>query len=233
MIITILMNFKLSVSLILLFALTLSPIGCATSPETDKPAAKAAIDALAEKNAAVTEQATAKAAMDKAISSDAEKYAAADLDVAKIIWETAEARMKEEKYVEAKQSYVAARAAFDKATATATVEEGKKVAATEANAAVANLEKAWENLKAAANNVKKKIKDKEMRDDWAAFTKTFTEDIKATKQKIVTDPAGAKANIDELMSIIERWNAAFKELLTPPKPKATKSEAKPSKTTKK
>ena len=228
---TLVMNFKLSVLLMIILALTLSPIGCATSPVTDKPAAKAAIDTLAEKYAAVTEQSTTKAAMDTAISSGAEKYAAADLDAAKKIWETAEAQMKEEKYMEAKQSYVTAKAAFDKATAT--VEEGKKVAATEANAAVANLEKAWENLNVIARNAKNKIKDKEMRNDWAAFTKTFTEDIKATKQKIVTDPAGAKANIDELMFIIERWDAAFKELLTPPKPKATKSEAKPSNTLKK
>ncbi len=225
------MNFKLSVLLMIILALTLSPIGCATSPETDKPAAKAAVDALAEKYTAVTEQSTTKAAMDTAISSGAEKYAAADLDAAKKIWETAEAQMKEEKYMEAKQSYVAARAAFDKATAA--VEEGKKLAATEANAAVANLEKAWENLKAAAKNVKKKMKDKEMIDDWAAFTKTFAEDLKATKNKIVSDPAGAKANIGELESIIGRWDSAFKELLAPPKPKATKSEAKPSNTLKK
>jgi len=226
------MNFKLSVSLMIILALTLSSIGCGTAPVTENPATKATIDTSgAEKYAALTEQSTTKASMDTAVSSDAEKYAAADLNAAKKIWETAEARMKEEKYIEAKQSYVAARAAFDKATAA--VEEGKKMSTAEANEAVANLEKAWENLNVIARNAKNKIKDKEMRNDWAAFTKTFTEDIKATRQKIVTDPAGAKANIDELMSIIERWDAAFKELLTPPKPKPTKSGAKPSKTLKK
>ncbi len=230
------MNFNLSVSLITVLLLILASIGCATAPVSENPAAKSVVDipavsSDAEKHAAETEKAAAKAAMDAAVFSGAEKYAAADINAAKKIWETAEARMKEEKFIEAKQNYVSAKSAFHRASAA--VEEGKKVAAAEVNAAVANLEKAWENLKAAANNVRNRMKDKEMRADWEAFTKTFADDMKATKEKIVTDLAGAKENIYELMSIIERWDSTFKELSAAPVPhKATKRKAKPA-TTKK
>lgn len=230
------MNINLSVSLMIILALALAPIGCATAPVTENPSAKAATDnshvsSGAEKYDAEAEKSATKAAMDKAVSSDAEKYAAADMDTAKEIWKTAEAKMKEEKFVEAKQSYFAAKAAFDMATYAA--EGGKKSAVAEASTAVANLEKVWENLKSTAKNVKNKIKDKEMKNDWAAFTKTFTEDIKATKEKIVTDPAGAKSNINELMSIIERWDAAFKGLSAPSTSKTAKPKAKSSNTLKK
>jgi len=231
------MNFKLSMSLLIILVLTLASIGCATAPVTENPGTKAVINTPtlssgADKYAAETEKSATKAAMDTAVSSDAEKYAAADLNAARKIWGNAESQMKDEKYTEAKKSYAAAKAYSDRATAN--VEEGRKMAATEANEAIVNLEKAWENLKAAANNVMKKMKDKEMRDDWAVFTKTFAEDLKAAKEKTVTDPAGAKANIDELMAIIERWDSAFRELSAAPATnKAAKPEAKPTKTKKK
>ena len=226
------MNFKLSVSLLIILALTLASIGCATAPETKAVINTPTLSSGADKYAVETEKAATKAAMDAAVSSDAEKYAAADLNAARKIWEIAESQMKDEKFTEAKKSYAAAKAYFDRATAN--VEEGRKMAAAEANEAIANLEKAWENVKVAANNVKKKMKDKDMRDDWAAFTKTFPDDMKATRDKIVTDPAGAKANVDELMSIIERWDSAFKELSAAPATnKAAKPEAKPTKTKKK
>lgn len=112
--------------------------------------------------------------------------------------------------------------------------EGRKTAVTEANEAAVNLEKAWENLKSTYGNVKNKMKDREMKSDWSAFTKTFPEDLKASKGKIDSDPAGAKANIDELMVIIERWETAFKEITAASlKQKATKAETKPLETLKK
>jgi len=197
--------FKHSVWLMIILALTLVFIGCAKPPEAEKS--------------------TAKAAMDTALSSGADRYAAADLDAAMKIWVVAEAEMKEEKYKEAKQNYVTAKAAFDIAAGNA--EEGKKVATAEANAAVADLEKDWKNLKAAAKKVEKKMKDKKMKEFWVADAKVFEEGLKATKAKIVTDPVSAKANVGELKSIIERWEAAFKKLAAAPsKHKATKKKAK-------
>ena len=88
-------HFKNSVSLIIIFALTLVFIGCAKPPEADKLAAKAS--------------------MDTAVSSGADKYAATDFEAAKKLWDTSETQMTEKKYKEAKQGYVDAKAAFDKA----------------------------------------------------------------------------------------------------------------------
>lgn len=214
-------HFKHSVSWMIIFALTLVSIGCATTSGTDKSADKTAMD-----TAPVAEKYAAKAAMDTAISSGAETYAAADLDAAKKIWDMAEARMKEEKYAEAKQGYMDAQAAFDKATGA--VEEGKKVATAEAKSAIASLERDWKNLKINARGVEKMIKkDKEMKADWAALNKSFPEDLKAIKDKIATDPAGAKVNVAELEAILERWDKAFKELAaTSSKRKTAKKDGK-------
>ncbi|MBN1365661.1 MAG: hypothetical protein JW976_12700 [Syntrophaceae bacterium] len=103
------MDLKHSVSFMIIFAITMVFIGCAKPPE-------------AEKSAAI-------AAMDAAVSSGADEYAVADMGAAKAILETAENQMKEKKYKEAKQGYLAAKAAFDKAAVAA--EEGKKLAAAE------------------------------------------------------------------------------------------------------
>lgn len=202
------MHFRHSISLMIILALTLVFIGCAKPPEAEKSAAKAS--------------------MDTALSSGADKYAAGDLDAAMKIWNAAEAQMKEEKYKEAKQDYVAAMAAFDKAAGA--VEGGKKVAAAEANAAVASLEEDWKNLKTTAKNLAKKMKDKKTKDAWAADTKAFTKGLKATKDKIANDPASAKENIGELKSIIEKWDTAFKKLAaTQSEQKAIKKKVKPTK----
>ena len=205
-------HFKYSVSLMIILVLTLVFIGCAKPPEAEKSAAKAS--------------------MDTAVSSGADKYAAGDLDAAKKIWDAAEAQMKEKKYKEAKQDYLAAKTAFDKAAGA--VEGGKKVAAAEANAAVASLEEDWKNLKTAAKNLAKKMKDKKTRNAWAADSKAFTNGLKAIKDKIANDPASAKDNVGKLKSIIEKWDTAFKKLAaTPSKHKAIKKKPKPTKKKKK
>ena len=205
-------HFRHSVSLMIILALTLVFIGCAKPPEAEKSAAKAS--------------------MDTAVSSGADKYATGDLDAAKKIWDAAEAQMKEKKYKEAKQDYMAAKVAFDKAANA--VEGGKKVAAAEANAAVASLEEDWKNLKTSAKNLTKKMEDKKTKNAWAADTKAFTKGLKATKDKIANDPASAKENVGELKSIIEKWDTAFKKLAaTHLKHKATKKKPKPTKKRKK
>ena len=204
--------FKNSVSLIIIFALTLVFIGCTKPPEAEKSAAKAA--------------------MDTAVSSGADKYAAGDLDAAKKIWGGAESQMKEKNYKEAKQGYEAAKVAFDKAAGAA--EGSKKVAVAEANAVVAGLEEDWKNVKTAAKKLTKKMKDKKQKDAWVADTKAFTDGLKAIKDKIANDPASAKENAGELKSIIEKWDTAFKKLAaTHPKHKATKKKHKPAKKRKK
>jgi len=189
-------RFKFSVSFMMVLALVLVFIGCSKPPEAEPKAAQAAMDA--------------------AVSAGADKYAAADLDAAKKVWEAAEAQVKEKKYKEAKQGYVDAKAAFEKAAGA--VEAGKKAVADEATAALAAVEEAWKGVDAAAKKVEKKLKDK--KEEWTANAKAFGENLKTAKEMVAADAAGAKAKAGELKGVIEKWEAAFKELAAAPEPKA-------------
>ena len=193
-------HLKYSLSLIVFLALALVVIGCAKPPEAEKSAAKTA--------------------MDTAVSAGADKYAAADFEAAKKLWDTAESQMTEKKYKEAKQVYIEAKAAFE--TAAGAAEAGKKKALIdEVNAAVTGLEEGWKNLEGVAQKVAKKMKDK--KDMWDADVKAFAEGLKAAKDRIATDPSGAKTKTGELKAMIDKWDATFKELAAAPaKPEAVK-----------
>ena len=194
-------HFKYSVSCLMVLALALVFIGCAKPPEAEQKAAKAAMDA--------------------AVSAGADKYAAADLDTAKKSYDTAEAQMKDKKYKEAKEGYVAAKAAFEKAAGA--VAAGKKAVADEATAAIAALEESWTGVEAAAKKAEKKMKDQ--KSAWEADAKAFADNLKAAKDMIASDPLGAKAKADELKATIEKWDAAFKEMLAAPaKPEPKKAK---------
>src|SRR5450759_557332 len=170
----------------LVFALAVVFSSCAKPPEADKSAAKAA--------------------MDSAVSAGADKYAATDFEAAKNLWDTSETQMTEKKYKEAKQGYIDAKAAFEKAAGAG--EAGKKAMTDEANAAVASLEEGWKNLEATAKKIEKNMKDK--KDAWTADAKTFAEGLKATKDMVAADPAGAKTKAGELKSILDKWDATLK-----------------------
>jgi hypothetical protein len=149
------------------------------------------------------EQKAAQTAMDAAMSAGADKYAAADLDAAKKVWAAAEAQVKEKKYKEKAAGAVAA---------------GKKAVTDEATAALAAIEAAWKGTEEAAKKVEKKLKDK--KEAWTADAKAFGENLKAAKEMIAADAAGAKAKAGELKGVIEKWEAAFKELAAAPAAKA-------------
>ena len=185
-------NYKYPVSLMIIIALALVFIGCAKPPEAEKSAAKAA--------------------MDTAVSAGADQYAAADFESAKKLWDTSEAQMNEKKYKEAKQGYIDAKAAFEKAVSAAEV--GKKAMIDEANAAVASLEEGWKKLEATSKVLGKKMKDK--KDAWDADAITFVDGLKATKDMIATNPTGAKTKAGELKTIIDNWDATLKELAAAP-----------------
>jgi hypothetical protein len=192
-------HFKYAVSFVMVLALALVFIGCAKPPEAEKSAAKAAMDAAA--------------------AAGADKYAAADFKSAKILLSTAEAKMNAKKYEEAKQDYVNTKATFDKATAA--VAEGKKAMAEKVNTAIAGLEESWKSAQASAKGLKKKIKDK--KEAWEADIKAVDDGFRAVKDMVINDPAGADTKTGELKSIIEKWDAAFKELASAPA-KAAKKE---------
>lgn len=195
-------HLRFSVSLLIVFALTLAFMGCTKPPDVEKQAAKTAMDA--------------------AISAGADKFAIADLNAAKKIWEQAESQMKDKKYKEAKQSYIDAKAAFEKAAGA--VEAGKKTA-DEAKVAMTTIEETWKNLGSMAKKMENKMKDK--KEVWMADAKTFTEGLGKAKEMIDADPAGAKAKLDELKTIADKWNNTFKEMAAAPqKSEATKKEKK-------
>jgi hypothetical protein len=193
---------RLSVSLLIVLGLTLVFMGCAKPPEAEKQAAKGA--------------------MDYAISAGADKYAATDLDAAKKVWDKAESQMNEKKYKEAKQSYIDAKAAFEKA-AEAT-EAGKKVA-DEANATILALQEAWRNLEFTARKMEKKMEGKKK--VWRVDAKTFNEGLGKAKEMIAIDPARAKDILGELKAKVDKWDKTFKEMVAAPaKPKTTKKGKK-------
>ena len=192
---------KLSVLVFVVFALGMLFVGCSKPPEAEKAAAKKAMDA--------------------AISADADKYATADLETAKKLWSIAESQLKEKKYKEAKQNYIDARAAFEKAAAA--VEAGKKAVADQANESLETLEVAWKKLSTTAKKMEKKLKEKKKA--WTINAKAINEGLGKAKEMIAASPAEAKAKMDELKTMIDRWENTFKEMATAPtKPKATKKK---------
>jgi colicin import membrane protein len=187
----------------------------------EKAAAAVEAGKRAAADQANAEKEAAKKAMDAAMSAGADKYASADLEAARKAWDTAESQMREEKYKEAKESYAGAKAAFEKAAAA--VEAGKKAAADQAKAALKTLEAEWNKLRVTAKKMEKKLKDKKQA--WAADAKAIKEGLGRSKKMIVSAPAEAKAKLDELKTMIDRWETAFKEMAAP----ASKAKATPKK----
>jgi PBP1b-binding outer membrane lipoprotein LpoB len=170
------------------------------------------------------EQKAAKAAMDAAMSAGADKYAATDFGTAKKVWDGAESQMKDKKYKEAKEAYVGAKAAFEKASAG--VEAGKKAVVDQVNNDLAALEGRWKDLDATAKKLDKKIKDK---DAWTNDAKAISEGLAKAKEMAPADPAGAKAKTDEVKGMMDKWDGAFKELAAAPPPAPAKPEPKKGK----
>jgi hypothetical protein len=183
---------KLSVLVVMVFALGSIGVSCSKPPEAEKE--------------------TAKKAMDAAFSAGADKYASAALEAANKVWDTAESQMREGKYKEAKESYIEAKAAFERATAA--VEAGRKAVADQAKAVLKTLEVEWKKLRVTAKKMEKKLKDKKQ--SWAADAKAIKEGLGRSKKMIVSAPTEAKAKLDALKTMIDRWENTFKEMATSP-----------------
>jgi hypothetical protein len=180
------------VSAMMTVIVALVVIGCSQPPEAEKAAARTA--------------------MDDAASAEAPRYASADYAAAEKLWNTSEAQVKEKKYSEAKQGYIDAKAAFEKAAGA--VSAGKKAAAGEVNTdelktAVARLEEDWIKLQALAKKVEAKLQKKKL---WENDAKTFTEGLTAAKDMIATDPVSAKLKIDSLRPFIDSYTKLFKQI---------------------
>jgi len=196
-------RFLFFVSLIMTVMVAAVFSGCANPPEAEKAAAKAAMDA--------------------AVSAEAPRYASADFKAAMKIWDASEAQVKEKKYPEAKQNYIDAKAAFEKASGA--VAAGKKAVVGKVNtdelkAAVARLEEDWENLQTLARKVEAKLEKKKL---WEIDAKTFSERLKAATDTIATDPISAKLKIDSLRPFIDSYTKIFKQIeAAPEKPQAAR-----------
>ncbi len=190
---------KLLVFVLAVLFTGVSFVGCSKPPEAEREAAKKAMDAAA--------------------SASADKYATADFDAAKKTWDTAESQMKEKKYKEAKQSYIDVKAAFEKVAAA--VEAGKKAMADQTKTALQTLEGAWQKLEATAKKMDKSLKEKKTA--WTTDAKAIQEGLGKVKEMIAASPAEAKAKLDELKTLIEKWENTFKEKATT-RPKTTKSK---------
>lgn len=127
--------------------------------------------------------------------------------------------MKEKKYKEARQAYLNAKAAFEKAAGA--IEAGKKALADQASETLKTLEGAWKKLETTAKKMDKKLKEKKKA--WLADAKTIREGLSKTKEMIASGPAEAKSKLDELKGLIEKWETTFKEMATT-KTKPTKKK---------
>jgi len=67
---------------------------------------------------------------------------------------------------------------------------------------------------------------KAQKDAWAADAKAFGDNLKAAKDMIAAEPAAAKAKAGELKAVIDKWEAAIKELAAPPAKVEGKKKAK-------
>jgi hypothetical protein len=182
-------NAKLLVVMMILAGII---IGCAKPPEAERAAAKAAMEA--------------------AESAEARRFASADFEAAIKLWDASEAQVKEKKYSEAKQGYLDAKAAFEKAVGA--VAAGKKAVVGEVNtdeltAAVARLEEDWKKLQTLAKKVEAKIENKKL---WEIDAKTLGERLQAAKDMLATDPVSAKLKLDALKPSIDSYTKHFKQL---------------------
>lgn len=193
---------RISLIVFVMILLAMSWAGCSKPPEAEKEAAKKA--------------------MEDAISAGADRYAPTETEAAKKTWETAELQMNEKKYKEAKQGYIDAKAAWEKAAGA--IEAGKKAIADQANETLNVLEKTYRKLGVTAKKMEKKLKDKKKA--WTADAKAIEEGFAKAKEMIAQTPAEAKAKLDELKTLIGKWEDTFNEMIK------TKSKTK-SRTTKK
>ncbi|HUL22448.1 MAG TPA: hypothetical protein VLZ10_13415 [Thermodesulfobacteriota bacterium] len=188
----------------------------------EKATAAVAAGKKAAADQASAEKESAKKAMDAALSAGADKYASADMEAARRIWDTAESQMKEEKYKQAKENYIESKGAFEKAAAA--VQLGRKVLADQAKAALKTVEGEWKKLQTTAKKMEKKLKDKKQA--WAADAKAIKEGLGKAKKMMASAPAEAKAQLDTLKTMMDRWEDTFKEMAaaSPSKAKTAKKK---------
>ena len=158
------------------------------------------------------DRAAAGAAMQAGRQAGADRYAPAEFAAARNLWDASEAQVNEKKYEEAKQGFIDARIAFEKAANA--VEAGKTAMIPEAAAAVAALEEGWKTLEVIAKRTEHKMGKKKL---WETDRNSFLEGLKAAKERVNADPAGAKEEAGRLARFLDIYGEYFKRLTARPK----------------
>jgi chromosome segregation ATPase len=187
----------------LLAAVSLLTFACASPPEAEKKAADAAVSA--------------------ATAAGADKYAPSEFSAMTAAVQKAESEMSKKAYKEAKASYEAVKDLAEKAAKAAAA--GKAAATAEAEKQIADLEGRWKELQGQAEAAAKKLKA-DQKAVWDTDAKAVAEALEAAKAAVATDAAAAKAKIESIPAVLDKWTADLAALAAPAKgakkPAATK-----------
>ena len=193
---------RLSVFVLVSFALGMLLTSCSKPPEAEKEAARKAMDA--------------------AMSAGADQYAPADLEAANKVWDNAESQMKEEKYKDAKERYIEAEAAFEKATAA--VAAGKKVAADQTGAEKEAAKKAMDAALSAgadkhpnpdletANKLWDTAESQMKEEKYKQARESYIEAKAAFEKAAAAVETGKKAGADQAKATLKTVEAEWKKL---------------------
>jgi hypothetical protein len=187
----------------LLAAVSLLTFACASPPEAEKKAADAAVSA--------------------ATAAGADKYAPSEFSAMTAAVQKAESEMSKKAYKEAKASYEAVKDLAEKAAKAAAA--GKAAATAEAEKQIADLEGRWKDLQGQAEAAAKKLKA-DQKAVWDTDAKAVAEALEAAKAAVATDAAAAKAKLESIPAVLDKWTADLAALAAPAKgakkPAATK-----------
>jgi len=187
----------------LLVAVSLLTFACASPPEAEKKAADAAVSA--------------------ATAAGADKYAPSEFSAMKAAVQKAESEMSSKAYKEAKASYEAVKDLAEKAAKAAAA--GKAAITAEAEKQIADLEGRWKELQGQVEAVAKKLKA-DQKAIWDTDAKGVAEALEAAKAALATDAAAAKAKLESIPAVLDKWTADLAALAAPAKdakkPVATK-----------
>lgn len=187
----------------LLAAVSLLTFACASPPEAEKKAADAAVSA--------------------ATVAGADKYAPSEFSAMTAAVQKAESEMSRKAYKEAKASYETVKDLAEKAAKAAAA--GKAAATAEAEKQIADLEGRWKALQGQVEAAAKKLKV-DQKAVWDTDAKGVAEALEAAKTAVATDAAAAKAKLESIPAVLDKWTADLAALAAPAKgakkPAATK-----------
>lgn len=189
-------HFKRLKFCIMLMAVTIALYGCAKPPEA--------------------ERAAAKVSMEQALAAGADKYAIGDFNNAGKHLENAELLNERKRYQKARAQYQTACEAFKKAAAAAV--ENYKFLVVKNWTMINALEGRWEKLKKSV----KKVKKQKTEDAWVVDEQVFVRSLQEAKDMNTDSVSMSAGKINELQSLLARWEAAFPEDAELAKADATK-----------